>query len=78
MELKHIICRMDHTSLASLLGDVAILDLLTALSESHKLNYEAKANVIINTFGVEALLDDKQKRNVITLSLDSSERNLHE
>ena len=74
MELKDLIRRMDHASLGNLLGDVAILDLLTALSESQKLNREAKANVVLDTFGIEALLDDRQKRKVITLSLNGEER----
>jgi DNA repair protein RadD len=76
MDFKLLISQMDHTSLSSLLGDVAILDLLTALSESHKLNREAKADVIINTFGADTLLNDKNKRRVITLSLSGEQRRL--
>ena len=65
---------MDHASFSDLLGDASILDLLAALEESHHLDGQAKADIIINTFGADVLLNDRQKRRVISLSLDGDHR----
>ncbi|MFL2938947.1 MAG: DEAD/DEAH box helicase [Opitutales bacterium] len=73
--LKQAIAHMDHASISDLLGDASILDLLAALEESHHLEGQAKADIIINTFGADVLLNDRQKRRVITLSLDGDNRN---
>jgi hypothetical protein len=56
--LKHVIARMGHASISDLLGDASILDLLAALEESHHLDGQAKADITINTFGADILLNN--------------------